>query len=197
MNIQDALTTQTIAFVSDLIKNTFIPRIVKYINERESNDLLTVDELTKVLTLPKLNTHKSTNKKCIWEFKRGKYRGNVCDKQTVDGSDYCSSCIKRLPCPRKQSSNKDLNVSNTMTLSDMPECNGEPLLNAQPYDKERGLFKCDGNSYIFRFLKIDNSKIMDMYIVGKTDDYGKLVKLSDEEFEQAVEEGYLVERDYQ
>jgi len=211
MNIIETLNTQTSNFINELVRNTFIPRIAKYINERESNEVVTTDELCKVLLLPslKLNTqsHKNTsinsNKRCVWEFKRGKSRGEVCNKQTVENSDYCSSCIKRVTFPRKLNNmNQDLTL-NTITLNDLPVtgCGETPLLQAKPYDKTRGLHKLDVNSYIVRFDKIEKrdetGSDFDMYIVGKIDEDDQFIKLTTHEFEQAVEDGYLVDVDYE
>jgi hypothetical protein len=208
MNNIDTLTTQTTTFITDLIRTNFLPQIVRYINEKKNDDILTVDELSKILYLPytkisnqsiKNNLYINSNKKCIWEFKRGKYRGEVCNKQTVENSDYCSSCIKRVTFNKKQNINQNLSITNNISLNNLPAsgCGEIPALDAKPYDKARGLYKCDFNDYIFRFEKSETQDFLDMYILGKINQEEQLIKLSDEEFEQAVEDGYLIDRDYE
>lgn len=204
MNIIDTLTSQTTSFVNELIKNIFLPRIVKYVNERDTNDLLTTEELSKVLSLPvlKLNaqSHKTpsnsfSSKRCVWEFKRGKSRGEVCNKQTVEGSEYCSSCIKRVTFSRK-SNNYEEADENDKSLTNLPVSGGgeNAVIDAKFYDKERGLFKF--NSYIFRIENLDNGA-KNMFIIGKLDENDKLVKLNNIECENVIEDGYLIDEDYE
>lgn len=198
MNNIDTLTSQTTSFLSELIKTVFLPQVVKYMNERTTEEPLSVDELSKVLYLQNLKiTHNTkslytnSNKKCIWEFKRGKTKGNICNKPTVDNSDYCSSCIKRVTFKKQNPSNQDLMITNNMSFNDL-SIGGSEMLNAIPFDKQRGLIKLD--SYICRLEKAGD--ITNMYIVGKLDEGEDLVKLTEDECEQALAEGHLVDRDY-
>jgi hypothetical protein len=201
MNIIDTLTSQTTSYVNELIKNIFLPRIVKYVNERDTDDLLTTDELSKVLSLPVLKltqSHKNhsnsySSKRCIWEFKRGKSRGDVCNKQTVEGSEYCSSCIKRVTFSRSSNNFEESNVNDT-SLTSLPVSGGDEkaVLDAKFYDKERGLIKF--NSYIMRIEQLDEEKIM--YIIGKLDENDNLVKLSEIEYDNVIKDGYLIDEDF-
>jgi hypothetical protein len=197
MNNIDTLTLQTTSFISELIKTVFLPQVVKYVNERNDDEPLNVEELSKVLYLPNLKiTHNTkalftnSNKKCVWEFKRGKTKGNICNKPTVDNSDYCSSCIKRVTF-KKQNASQDLMITDNISFNELST--GGEMLNAIPFDKNRGLYKLD--SYIFRLEK--ENDMTNMYIIGKLDDNDELVKLNENECEQALAEGHLVDRDYE
>jgi len=204
MNNIDTLSSQTSYFITDLIKSLFLPQIVKYLNDRQSDDIPTVEELTKVLYLSNVkitqgkSVYTNSNKKCVWEFKRGKTKGNVCNKPTMENSDYCSSCIKRVTFKKQNLSNSELTISNNITY-DLPivGCNEITALDAKPYDKSRGLYQCN-NSYIFRLEKSNTKDDVDnMYIIGKLDENEELIKLSNEEFDQAVNDGYLIDKEYE
>ncbi len=93
--------------------------------------------------------------------------------------------------PRKQS-NKD-NCNSLLNDQLVTESGKIRLI---PYDKDRGLFQCATNSYIFRFQKSDQDDIMDMLIVGKIDEYNNLVKLSSSEIQEATDEGFFIDYDY-
>lgn len=188
MNIIDTLTSQTTAYVNELITNIFLPRIVKYVNERDPEELLTTKEVSKVLSLPVLKPKNTSfsSKRCIWEFKRGKYRGEVCNKKTVEGSEYCASCIKRITFTRK-TSYEELSTNDSIPLSE-----GEKVLDTKFYDKERGLIHF--NSYIIRIHQCNGES--DMFIVGKLNEYDQLVKLTPEECAIVTEDGYLIDDDY-
>lgn len=196
MNNIDVLTIETTNFVNSLLKDKILPKIVKYVNERESITPLHSNELVEYLLLPNLKTtthiKHNSNKLCIWEFKRGKYRGDSCGKPTIDGSDYCSSCSKRLFL-KKQHNQNNSNISNIVLNDILISDDSSTKLDVIPIKGKLNVFR-DENNYVMRVDKSNDSDVGVMYVIGKfNNENQEIIPLTEQEIEDAENEGYLVD----
>ncbi len=199
-SIIELISGQTSNYVTELIKNHFLPKIIKYVNEREEDTPVSIEELEHLLSLPVIKTHyikqsNLTNKKCVWIFKRGQHNGNRCDKPTIEGSDYCTNCSKR-PCFKKKP-NPEV-VSNVITSDLLPKSGSAiPQVDVIIFNKEKELYLDEIHNYIFKKIHLDDG-ICNSILIGKLDDSDdqRITRLSNEEVQQATFDGHIVDEDY-
>jgi hypothetical protein len=200
----EAITQNTVQYINDLVKNIVIPPLVDYINEQYQQSL-TYKELEEVLQLNKTkfvnyqpkksiqSNGSNYNKKCIWEYKRGKYKGDLCGKPTVDDSEYCSTCIKRSSFTAKPSSNNHSKLE--IIPSEFPQSMEKDVVQTdlEVFDAENDLYKDQRFNFIFR--KHDEETL---YIVGRGDYKNEKMihKLTHEDLIKIQSLNYLVDEDY-
>ena len=206
-NINDTISSLTSNFVSELIKNNILPKIVKHVNHRNQSEELTVEELEQMLALQTVKTHyttkqvtNTTNKKCIWVFKRGKASGETCDKPTIQGSDYCTYCSKR-PCFKTKENSSDL--SNNISNDNLPKSGWHiPNIDVVVYNEEKGLYLDEITNYIFKKEHVeavgDEPDKTTIYLIGKLDDSDpeRINRLTNEEACKANFDGFNVDEEF-
>ena len=162
----DIITTSTISHLNDLVINGLIPIFVEYINNQYHIDI-TEKELEVVLQNSKYTKTNvdvtNYNKKCIWEFNRGKSKGDLCGKPTVGKTNYCSACIKRSVLKPKQNAS----VKTESFFDELPTTNTTTegyKLEMRVFDEELGLYKDCYHNFIFKRENEDSFKL-----IGKSD----------------------------
>ena len=200
--ITDTIVSQTSSFVSELIKNNILPKIVKYINTRDNYSKLTVEELEQMLSLQTVKTHyttkqipNTTNKKCAWIFKRGKASGESCDKPTIEGSDYCTYCSKR-PCFKTTKESSD--SSNKLSSDRIPKSGCHiPLIDVVLFNKEKELYLDEINNYILKKEVSEEGENI-ITLIGKLDDSDgqRINRLTNDEVCKATFDGFTVDEEY-
>ena len=199
MNVTDTISSQTYNYVGDLIRNLILPRIVNYVNDREEDDQVTVEELEKMLSLQTVKSYavkqtpSNAKKRCIWEFKRGKVKGSICDKPALEGSDYCSYCSNR-ECikSKKNSANSTANAS-----LDLPKsARTSPLVDVIVYNQEKNLFLDEVNNYIFLQEYNEEGEPTRAILVGKLDYSDGIQRLTNDEVYKATSDGVLVDEEF-
>lgn len=177
-NFMDIINTDTTTFITDLIRNVVLPTVTVYVNDNY-NINITTKELEETLKLPnskyfsnfnqnthfKKNSSNNTNKKCIWEYKRGKLKGDLCGKPTYDDTNYCSACIKRSALSIKKNVDVD-DKNDDFSFMDMPKSNLTDNVieyDLEIYDSEKNLYK---DKYNFIYKRESDDKIT---IVGLLD----------------------------
>ena len=206
MNPLDILATQTTTLITDFVRNQIVTKIVDYVNS--TDDEITTDIIMKYLSLPEVKSYSNTGsnstyhkksttfsssntKFCIWEYKRGKSKGDLCDKPVVEGHDYCSSCLKRpilLTSKKTDSLNNRLSTKNMSVEFPKSRSDDTISLDVLEYDKEKGLYIDIHNNFM---LHISDKNIV--YAIGKHDPSTKITNmLTDEEKNIAKDEGYEI-----
>src|SRR5437868_5459918 len=118
------IATHVNPFVDILLQQHVLPAIVTYVNDTYQI-ALTVDELMHLASPqpveePTAVTTIALPTKCVWTSNHGKSGGKVCGKPTVNGTEYCSTCVKKktvqkklaapTPTTTKQKTNIDLHL---------------------------------------------------------------------------------------
>lgn len=200
-SIIETISVQTSNYVTELIKNYYLPKIVKYVNDREEDSPISIEEFEQLLSLPVIKTHytkqpNSTNKKCVWVFKRGKDNGSRCDKPTIEGSDYCTNCSKR-PCFKKKPNLSEIS-SNVITSNLLPKSGCYiPKLDVIVWNKEKELYLDEINNYIFKKIQLEGESYNSI-LIGKLDDSDgqRINRLTNEEVCKATFDGCIVDEEY-
>ena len=194
----ETLITNTTNFVNELVKDVLLPIVVDYINQHDQPQSITTDELEQVLQLNTKFIKRNSvpietdyNKKCIWEYKRGKSKGDLCGKPTVRGKNYCSTCIKRSVFTPKQVSQ---DVTKTQIIfDDIPKSaeNDSQNLDLEIYDEDNNLFKNQCTNFVF---KRDGDEFK---LIGKADNTKDLIhKLTQEDIIKANQLNYPIDEDF-
>lgn len=202
----EILTQNTINYINELIKNVILPIVVDYVNDHDKQDI-TVNELEEVLQLnnskyshyqvnKKGSSESDYNKKCIWEYKKGKNKGELCGKPTIKNTNYCSTCIKRSVITPKQSS-EDF-VKSQINFDDFPMSTENDIFNLdlEDYDADNNLFINQASNFIFKRYdentfkiigKADNTKNNLMYKLTHED----IIKINTMKYPYPIDESYL------
>jgi len=189
-------------FIND---NIIIP-IVNHLNSK--GIIITADELNSVLQMPNTKAQSSTplmnygsgiipnvsssnskkaiiqnnGKTCTYNYKRGENKGKLCGKSTLNGADYCSSCLKR------KNINKAAEVSGIAPDEGILSFNNEEdlgTLTVNEYNKERQLYIVPVHNFI---VKQEENTI---YVIGK-DVNGNLELLTQSEKNIALKLGLVI-----
>jgi hypothetical protein len=184
MNVLDSITNETNFFVNDLLKNTIFPNIITFINNKYDVSV-TLKELEDEFLL-----HQVKNKKvisyygqeayetCIWEYKRGPEKGQLCGKIAVSGKKYCTTCLKRPGLSKPEKVKKSAFVE-PVDIDVMPKSNDGQILafDVEVYDADKGQYINRATNFI---LQQDEKGI---YTIGKADYTNEKIinKLTEEE----------------
>jgi hypothetical protein len=89
------------------------PVIVRDLQERGVE--ISIEELITMVMQPK-----SSSNKCMYQYKRGENKGQLCGKPVAEGTNYCSNCLKTRKNLGLDSHNsieeRDLLVNNSLTV---------------------------------------------------------------------------------
>lgn len=199
----ETLITNTTTFINELVKDVMLPIIIDYISQHENPHAITQQELEEVLNLnnPKYGSHskRSTvsvetdyNKKCIWEYKRGKSKGDLCGKPVVRNENYCSTCIKRSFFNPKRVNN-DVTKS-AIIFDDIPKSaeNDNQSVELEVYDANNNLLINYDTNFIFKRYDDDTFKI-----TGRADNINKdyVHKLTQEDIIMAKQLNYSIDEE--
>lgn len=198
----EILLQNTSNYINDMIKSVLLPMIVDYANQQEGD--ITVQDLEELLQLNNTNyipyqslkknvNHYEAdyNKKCVWEYKRGKSKGHLCGKPTIKNSNYCSTCIKRFVTNQKQT---EQSKSHSI-FDDIPKSNENDVYNLdlEVYDQDNNLYKDQCHHFVFK--RYDEK---DFRIIGKADNTKEhlIHSLSNEDVIKAKSFNYTIDEDY-
>lgn len=186
----ETIIAQTTTYVTELIKNNILPKVVKYVNSNRDREI-TIEEIEQMLSI---QTGKQTsNKKCIWIFKRGKLSGQTCDKPTIAGIDYCSYCSKR-PCFKPNQNT--VGPTNVISADQVPKSGCYiPTIDIIAYNEEHQLYIDVINNYVIKKFIEDEQNFT---VIGKADDSDErlVTRLTLEEVSKATNDGFVVDEDY-
>jgi hypothetical protein len=199
----EILIQNTSNYVNDLVKSVLLPVIVDYVNQQDGD--ITIQDLEEVLqlnntnyipyqSLKKNSIHYESdyNKKCIWEYKRGKSKGNLCGKPTIKNSNYCSTCIKRFVTTQKQT---DHSTKSHPIFDDIPKSSENDVYNLdlEVYDEDNHLYKDQYHHFVFK--RYDEK---DFRIIGKADNTKEnlIHKLTNEDVMKAKSFNYAIDEEY-
>lgn len=175
--------------VNQWLTTHIVPKIVSFINERDSLIPLQPSELIKLLStyaLPvnelvkSLGLVKNTEKKCIYIAPKGRKSGKMCEKPTLDGSDYCNTCLKKINSP-KMKNDKAAAVPRVMT----------------EFLEDQGIWVDKETTFVFK--KQDDSLPDEQTIamvIGKRCADGKISALTKDDITYAMNEGYTLSEEY-
>jgi hypothetical protein len=146
------------------------------VNDLQSRGIeISIEELITMMMEPKsdLNTDK-----CIYQYKRGENKGQLCGKPVTEGMSYCSNCIK---------TRKNLGMDQ-QNLTDEQIDRGERgnSLTVVVHDESRHLYRDPNTNFI-----IYQTQCRAPTVIGRLCN-DKIIPLTESEFNIASELGLLI-----